>query len=259
MTKKRISQPKAPFLKKVSFIGNRLEMTEYPFNLPILKKGELEIRFHKSITIFVGENGTGKSTLLEAIAYQCGFNLSGGSRSHVYGNEKNETIVTLGDALRLSWLPRVTKGFFLRAESFFNFAKYIDTLGSNDPGLRGAYGGKALHEQSHGESFLSLFQNRFGEGIYILDEPEAALSPSRQLAFLSILHKMEKSGSAQILMATHSPILMSYPGAQLLQLDDTGIHEIEDYRNTSHFQITQEFLKSPERYFKHLFKDDDSS
>lgn len=155
---------------------------------------------------------------------------------------------TLADSICLSWLPKVTSGFFMRAESFFNLANYVDELG-----FAYAYGGKSLHEQSHGEAFLSLFTNRFGEqGIYILDEPEAALSPSRQLAFLALLHEFEKTERTQFIIATHSPILLSYPGANLLSMDGGTIHEI-NYRETEHYTITKEFLDSPERYFKHLF------
>lgn len=260
MTKHKISSKfRAPFLKSLSFRKEAWSRSDvYPFNLPILKGGSIEIAFRKPVTIFIGENGTGKSTLLEAIAHQCGFNPSGGSRNHAYDSESNEAARALNESMRLGWLPRVTKGFFMRAESFSEFAKYVDELAKADPGLLEAYGGKSLQGQSHGESFLSLFQNRFGEGIYILDEPEAALSPSRQLTFLTILRDMEKTGRAQILIATHSPILMSYPDAELLQLDETGIHEIDDLASTSHFQITKDFLNSPERYLKHLFDDSSS-
>jgi predicted ATPase len=144
-------------------------------------------------------------------------------------------------------MPKVTEGFFLRAESFYNFASYIDQVSN----LR-AYGGKPLHEQSHGESFLALFVNRFEQGIYILDEPEAALSPQRQLSFLKIIHDLEKPGHAQFLISTHSPIILSYPGAVLLSLDGDGIREIA-YHDTEHYRVTRDFLNAPERFFKHLF------
>ncbi|HEX9880840.1 MAG TPA: AAA family ATPase, partial [Candidatus Binatia bacterium] len=136
---------------------------------------------------------------------------------------------------------------FLRAESFYNFATYIEQVSN----LR-AYGGKSLHEQSHGESFLSLFINRFEQGIYILDEPEAALSPQRQLSFLKIVHDLERPGHAQFLISTHSPIILSYPGAVLFSLDGDTIGEIA-YRETEHYRITKDFLNSPDRFFKHLF------
>jgi predicted ATPase len=143
----------------------------------------------------------------------------------------------------------VAEGFFMRAESFYNFATYIEQVSD----LR-AYGGKSLHEQSHGESFLSLFANRFEQGIYILDEPEAALSPQRQLSFLRIIHELERPAHAQFLISTHSPILLGYPGAVLFSLDGDSIREIA-YRETEHFLVTRDFLNSPERYFKHLFRD----
>jgi predicted ATPase len=148
-------------------------------------------------------------------------------------------------------MPKVSEGFFLRAESFYNFATYIDQVSN----LR-AYGGKSLHEQSHGESFLALFVNRFEQGIYILDEPEAALSPQRQLSFLKIIHDLERPGHAQFLISTHSPIILSYPGAVLLSLDGDKIHEIA-YRDTEHYRVTRDFLNTPERFFKHLFSKSD--
>lgn len=138
----------------------------------------------------------------------------------------------------------------MRAESFYNFATYLDQVSN----LR-AYGGKSLHQQSHGESFLALFTNRFEQGIYILDEPEAALSPQRQLAFLRILHQLEAPGHAQFLIATHSPIILSYPGARLYSLDGDSVAQIE-YQETEHFQVTRNFLNAPERYFKHLFENE---
>ncbi len=157
----------------------------------------------------------------------------------------------LAQALRLSWLPEVTEGFFMRAESFYNFA----IEGVSD--LR-AYGGKSLHEQSHGESFISLFANRFEQGIYILDEPEAALSPQRQLTFLKIIHDLTAPGHARFLIATQSPIILSYPGAVLFSLDGEAIQEIA-FRETKHFLITRDFLNSPERFFKYLFETDTDS
>ena len=139
----------------------------------------------------------------------------------------------------------------MRAESFYNFATYLDQVSD----LR-AYGGKSLHEQSHGESFLSLFANRFEQGIYLLDEPEAALSPQRQLSFLSIIHELEKSGHAQFIIATHSPIILSYPGAILFSFDNEAIEPIA-YQDSEHYRVTRDFLNAPERYFKHLFQGPD--
>jgi predicted ATPase len=201
------------------------------------------------ITFIVGENGSGKSTLLEAIADKCGFNLEGGSRDHSYGTSGKASRTDLADALRLSWMPKVTSGFFLRAESFFNFATYIDEL---DEGGYAAYGGSSLHRQSHGESFLALFINRFKKGLFILDEPEAALSPQRQLAFLAILSELEKAGTSQFIIASHSPMLIAYPGATVFSLDSGSFQKV-DYRQTEQFRLMKHFLDSPERYFHQLF------
>ena len=141
----------------------------------------------------------------------------------------------------------------MRAESFYNFANYLDGVSNYL-----AYGGKSLHQQSHGESFLALFQNRFEHGLYILDEPEAALSPQRQLAFLRIIHALEVPRHAQFLIATHSPILLAYPGATLYQFEDDGIRAVA-YRETEHYRVTKEFLNAPERVFRHLFSDEEES
>ena len=238
----------APFLRRIETLPEKIRQTEYPFTVRAFSSG-IDVAFRSSVTFFVGENGTGKSTLLEAIAECCGFNPEGGSRDHhraVFADRS-----PLAQALRLSWLPKVTDGFFMRAESFYNFASYIEEVSD----LR-AYGGKSLHEQSHGESFISLFANRFEHGIYILDEPEAALSPQRQLTFLKIVHDLTATGHAQFLIATHSPIILSYPGAVLYSLDGETIEEV-DYRETRHFLITRDFLNSPQRFFKHLFAGDE--
>jgi predicted ATPase len=235
----------APFLRRVSSLPEKIDPTSYPFKIRAFSQ-KIDLEFHSAVTFFVGENGSGKSTLLEAIAECCGFNPEGGSRDHhrvVFADRS-----PLAQALRLAWFPKVSEGFFMRAESFYNFATYIQEVSD----LR-AYGGKSLHEQSHGESFISLFANRFEQGIYILDEPEAALSPQRQLTFLKIIHDLTKAGHAQFLIATHSPIILSYPGAVLFGLDGDAISAI-DYRETKHFLITRDFLNSPERFFKHLFE-----
>jgi predicted ATPase len=234
----------SPFLLHVESRPEQFEPARYPFCLPAFSQG-INLTLRTPVTFFVGENGSGKSTLLEAIAECCGFNPEGGNRDHhraVFAERS-----PLAQALGLSWRPKVTEGFFLRAESFYNFASYIETVSD----MR-AYGGKSLHAQSHGESFLALFAHRFEQGVYILDEPEAALSPQRQLTFLKIVHDLASTGHAQFLIATHSPIILSYPGAVLFSLDGNAIQEIA-YRDTAHFLITRDFLNSPERFFKHLF------
>ncbi|GGH24034.1 AAA family ATPase [Mucilaginibacter phyllosphaerae] len=139
----------------------------------------------------------------------------------------------------------------MRAESFFNFASYIDELATDDSRILKAYGGRSLHQQSHGESFLALFNNQFDTGIYILDEPEAALSPSRILAFLTVIHNLVQNGRAQFLIATHSPMLICYPGAAIYQFDEDGVHETT-YQETEHFTLTKSFLDNPQLYLRHL-------
>ena len=238
---------KAPFLHNIRTLPEKIDAAAYPFAVPAFSRG-IDLTLTSPVTFFVGENGSGKSTLLEAVAEGCGFNPEGGSRDHFRDMAAGRS--PLLDALRLTWRPKVTKGFFLRAESFYNFATYIE--GVSD---MGAYGGKSLHAQSHGESFLALFANRFDQGVFILDEPEAALSPQRQLSFLKIIHDLAAAGRAQFLIATHSPIILAYPGAVLFSLDGDAIEEIA-YRDTKHFLITRDFLSSPERFFKHLFAED---
>ncbi|WP_449536616.1 AAA family ATPase [Ferdinandcohnia sp. Marseille-Q9671] len=244
------------FLRSVTLLSEKIHNDRvYPFSIPSIR-GMDKLDFENPVTFFVGENGSGKSTLLEAIAYQCGFNTGGGGRNNSYSFE--ETIPALVDYIRLSWMPKINQGFFLRAESFFHFASYLDRLAQEDPTFNyDGYGGKSLHEQSHGESFLSLFVNRFGNrSIYLLDEPEAALSPARQLALLRVIHDLEKAGDAQFIIATHSPILLGYPGAQIYNFDASPIEEIE-YEDTEHYQITMGFLNRRDRYLEELFLDDD--
>ena len=239
----------APYLRGITSQYDDCDRSKYPFNIPALTPG-IELKFPTNVTFLVGENGSGKSTLLEAIAECCGFNPEGGNRDHYRESFVDRS--ELAQSLRLSWFPKVTEGFFMRAESFYNFATYLDEVSD----LK-AYGGKSLHGQSHGESFLALFANRFEQGLYILDEPEAALSPQRQLAFLRIIHDLESSNQAQFIVATHSPILLSYPGARLLAFDTSGIYETT-CEETEHFQVTKNFLNAPGRYFKHLFDSEDN-
>ncbi|MCM3388869.1 AAA family ATPase [Ureibacillus chungkukjangi] len=222
--------------------------TEYPFSIPGIKELDY-LEFQGPVTFFVGENGSGKSTLLEAIAEKCGFNTAGGGRNNYYDVHRSES--ALGEFISLSWWPKMSNGFFLRAESFYNFASHIDEVKAFN-----AYGGKSLHEQSHGESFMSLFSNRFnGNAIYILDEPEAALSPQRQLAFLRIINDLVHDGDSQFIIATHSPILLGYPNATIYSFDEETIQEVE-YEQTSHYQITRYFLENRERFIRDIFKED---
>lgn len=241
----RALKDRVPFLAGIRSLEEKMSSSEYPFNIRAFSEG-INLSFRTNVTFIIGENGSGKSTLLEAIAECCGFNPEGGNRDHYRATftERSE----LAQALRLSWRRKTTEGFFLRAESFYNFATYIEEVSD----LR-AYGGRSLHKQSHGESFLSLFANRFEQGIYILDEPEAALSPQRQLSFLRIIHDLEKSGHAQFLISTHSPIIFSYPDSVIFNLDGNSIREIS-YQDTEHFRVTHDFVNNPERFFRHLFQ-----
>lgn len=252
----KINMLKSPFLKKISLSLKEFDRTDYPFCLPLFEsssdESEWELEFDKPVTFFVGENGSGKSTLVEAIAAKCGFNLQGGNRNHLYDSQNQ--ISCLAACLRAGWLPKVNKGFFLRGESFFNFASYLDRSSRDDAEFLSPYGGKSLHKQSHGESFMALFKNKFGgnqKEIYLLDEPESALSPKRQIDFLRILSELSQTGRYQFIIATHSPILMSLPGASVLSFTDSGIVPTH-FMDTEHFQVTKEFLTYPESFLADL-------
>jgi predicted ATPase len=241
-------------LKSVKLLRERVkDWDEYPFSIPSIASLET-LKLTSAISFFVGENGTGKSTLLEAIAAHYGFGREGGNRNFVIETTSSvRSIEPLVKALRLAFTNRTGSGFYLRAESFFNVASYVDAVGAAD-----SYGGKSLHSQSHGESFLSLLQNRFTRsGFYVMDEPEAALSPQRQLSFLILLHDLlnKNNRNIQFLIATHSPILLAYPGAQIFSFDGGKIHEIS-YRDSQPFQLVSQFVTAPERYMNVLFDDD---
>ncbi len=205
------------------------------------------------MTFFVGENGSGKSTLLEAIADRCDFNTAGGGRQNLYEVHKAES--SLGEYIRLSWMPKISNGFFLRSETFYQFASHIDLI--EDPRRYNAFGGKSLHHQSHGESFLALFMNRFkGKAIYLLDEPEAALSPTRQLSLLKIMKDLEHE--AQFIIATHSPILLGYPNATIYSFDNGEIETIR-YKDSIHYIVTKRFLDAPQTILSELFDEERES
>lgn len=246
-----VKQKFMPFLSNISVPP--LHGEGYLQNIASLSKG-LQLTLKSNVTFFVGENGSGKSTLLEGIAEQCGFSLRGGNRNHNFntGHRFEGYESALAGIVHLGWTPkRLAEGFFMRAESFFNFASYIDELAEHDGRILQAYGGRSLLQQSHGESFLNLFNNQFEAGVYILDEPEAALSPSRILAFMHVIHKLDKSGRAQFIIATHSPMLICYPGATIYQFDENGVHETT-VESTEHFYITKSFLNNPGAYLRHL-------
>ncbi len=221
----------------------------YPFSLPAVQA--LDGLSLSAVTYFIGENGSGKSTILEAVAVASGFNAEGGSVNFNFATRRSES--ELHRCLRLARTHRPRTGFFLRAESFFNVATEIERLGAND---NGAYGERSLHEQSHGESFLALIKNRFGpSGLYILDEPEAALSPSRQLSLLVRMHELVLQGS-QFIIATHAPIVLAYPGAKIYQLGADGIASVR-YDQTEHVSLTRDFLNDRERFMRRLLAPQD--
>lgn len=241
------------YLGTVQLLRERVESFErYPFCLPaVLHLTELAL--NPAVTFLVGENGSGKSTLLEATAVAWGFNAEGGSRNFNFATRASHS--DLHRYLRLTrGVRRPKDGFFLRAESFFNVATEIERLDQGPapgPPIIDSYGGRSLHEQSHGESFMALVLNRFrGEGLYFLDEPEAALSPTRQLALLVRIHELVQARS-QFVIATHSPILLAYPGASIFSLEPDGIRAVE-YEQTEHFTVTRRFLHDHRSMLRNL-------
>ena len=222
---------------------------QYPFCIPAVRHLQ-RLEFHPAVTFFVGENGSGKSTLMEAIALKLNFNAEGGGKNFNFATA--ETHSSLKDYLVLERSPaHATDGFFLRAESFYNVASEIDRLGVNY-----GYGGKSLHDQSHGEAFLSLLCNRLqGDGVYLFDEPEAPRSPQRQLSVLTLLHRLVYHRS-QLIVATHSPILLAYPHARIYQFSEEGIRDIK-YTETEHYQITRDFLNRHERMLEILLTEEE--
>jgi len=227
----------------------------YPFSLPAIRSLDT-LAFHPAVTFIVGENGSGKSTLLEAIAVSLGFNGEGGTKNFRFGTRASHSV--LNEYVRIAkGVRRPRNGFFLRAESFFNVATEIERLdaGPGGPPIIDSYGGRSLHEQSHGESFMALMANRFSaDGIYVLDEPEAALSPQRQLEALRRIHDLAGDG-AQFIVATHSPILMAYPNATIYACSQNGLERVE-YIDTEHYKIMHDFMKNPARMLDVLLAPD---
>lgn len=224
---------------------------EYPFSIPSIRHLQ-RLEFHPSVTFFIGENGSGKSTLMEAIAVKAGFSAEGGDKQLQFST--HDTHSPLHDCLKLDrTFGQPTDGFFLRAESFYNVASKLEEVGSSFL----AYGGKPLHQQSHGESFLAVLKERLqGGGVYLFDEPEAALSPQRQLSVLTLMHRLVYHQS-QLIIATHSPILLAYPHARIYQFSEDGIAEVK-YTDTEHYQITKDFLNRHERMLELLLNTEDA-
>jgi predicted ATPase len=254
MGRRKAKSSPGPFLIHAELLPERIPAPDQmPYCLPAIRNlGTLP--FHPKVTFFVGENGSGKSTLLEAIAVGVGLNAEGGSRNFNFATRPSHS--RLDEALRLAGTGRLPRdSYFLRAESFYNVASEIERLGRS---LLDAYGGRSLHEQSHGESFFALFQNRFHDnGLYLMDEPEAALSPKKQLGFLALLHDFCKHG-CQFIIATHSPIIMAYPEAVIYVFGPEGIRPVP-YTETEHYEVTRNFLTHPQRSLKILCSDDEET
>src|ERR1700684_3634747 len=229
----------APYLKRVWLDPSRIEDRKaYPFCLAFLRD-DFELSFDRPITIIVGENGTGKSTLLEGVAVLAGYDEAGGGKGYRtvdHSDALEKMGGELSKALRASWLPKITNGWFFRAESFFSVARYLDAAGSPSADFL---------SHSHGEGFMRFFEERCQrQGIFIFDEPEAALSPARQMEFLKLMRRMEESTICQVIMATHSPMLMAYPGARLLRLSKYGLEPVT-VKDTDHYKVMREFCDDP--------------
>jgi predicted ATPase len=246
----------APFLKRVWLEPEKVGSREiYPFCLPIFHD-EFRVDFEKPITIIVGENGTGKSTILEGIAALAGYDEAGGGKGYMpvdHSRALEEMGSRLSAAMRASWLPKITRGWFFRAESFFSVARYLDgaALDAREAGFDAAP--PNFLSYSHGEGFLRFFEERCQhQGIFIFDEPESALSPSRQVEFLKLLRAMDESKKCQVIMATHSPILMAYPNATLLGLSRGGLAPIT-LEETEHYRLMRDFMADPKAFIEAAF------
>ena len=222
------------------------ERAGYPFDVPWLNTPDFELQFTTPLTVIVGENGTGKSTLIEAIAAISGYDEAGGGKGYRpvdHSTAIDKSGALLAEVLRAGWLPKITDGWFFKAESFFSVARYLD-----DAAREGGVPAPDFLSWSHGEGFVRFFEERMSrQGIYFMDEPESALSPRRQLELLRILDGVQRAATSQVIMATHSPILMAVPGARVLEVTRHGFSEI-DYRSTSHFKLYQSFTVDPDEF-----------
>jgi predicted ATPase len=239
-----------PYIKSIFFKEELSKIRKgYPYDIPAIQHCA-DIRFHPDVTFFIGENGSGKSTLLEAIAVAYGFNPEGGTKTAQV--EIHNSHSDLHREIKLSKSFKIPgDAYFLRAESFYNVATKAEEFG-----VLKSYGGKSLHEQSHGEAFLATLMHKLtGNGLYLLDEPEAALSPARQLTAISLIHQLVQQDS-QFIIATHSPIIMAYPNARIYEFSANGIKEVT-YEETEHYQITKSFLDNPEISLKLLMENED--
>ncbi|WP_238902957.1 AAA family ATPase [Clostridium sp. YIM B02506] len=241
------------FIKEICLKKEIYKEESYIKNLPVVSNLD-SLDLSSNVTFFVGENGSGKSTLLEAIAVNSGFNAEGGTKNFNFSSMETHSdlykYITVVKSVK-----RPKDGFFLRAESFYNVATEIERLDleGGGPPIIDSYGGTSLHKMSHGESFITLMTNRFGgNGLYILDEPEAALSPLKQMSMLTVINELVKKNS-QFIIATHSPILMAYPDADIFVIDDNGIMKTP-YKKTDNYMITRKFLENPEKMMHYLFE-----
>ena len=246
---------KASFITYVALRpGAELDRSCFPGNLPFTR--DLHLDFKSAVTFFVGENGSGKSTLLEAVAVMAGLPIDGGGGNELADRHGIQERSGLADGLRMAFRKRPRDGYFFRAELQAHFASLLDQRGRDpdfDRDPYNLYGGRSLHTMSHGEAFLSVMQNRFTDGLFILDEPESALSPQRQLALLALMYDRVCTGKAQFIVATHSPILLTYPDAAIVSFDGASLEEVA-LCDTQHFQITHGILSRPESYWKHIRK-----
>jgi predicted ATPase len=248
-----------PYLQQLSLREDKVwDFASFPFNLPFVRN--LNVTFRTPVTFLVGENGSGKSTLIEAIAALCRLPVGGGGRNELVDQHSPHVQSELAPALRASFLRRPRDGYFFRAEFQAHFASLLeqrrldpDFLG--DPYAR--YGGRSLHSRSHGEAFLAIFESWMSPGMILMDEPESALSPQRQLTLLVRMARLVREGGVQLVIATHSPILLTFPGATIMNFMDGGL-SVVNLEDTTHYQITKGILDAPERYWRHLLQDENS-
>jgi len=235
-----------------------LAQDSFPGILPFTHN--LHMEFDTPVTFFVGENGSGKSTLLEAMAVLARLPISGGGMNESGANHAFAERSQLANSIRLAFIRHPKDRYFFRAETQAHFASLLEQR-RNDPDFIGdpymRYGGRSLHEMSHGEAFLSVMQNRFDDGLLLMDEPESALSPQRQLTLLALMHSFVRTGRSQFFVATHSPILLTFPGATIISFDNGQLERIA-LEDTAHFQITRDLLNNPEMYWRHLATPDPS-
>lgn len=242
-----------PFVTYVTLDADAsLDASQFPGNLPFTR--ELHLEFESPVTFFVGENGSGKSTLLEAIAVLAGFPISGGGTNDIGAGHGLNEDSELANKLRLAFIKQPRDGYFFRAELQTHFSSLLEER-KNDPHFcadpYARYGGQSLHTMSHGEAFLSVMQNRFSDGLFLLDEPESALSPQRQLTLLALMYELTRNSKTQFIIATHSPILLTYPDSRIVSFDNERLSTVS-IEETSHYRITNGILNRPELYWKHL-------